>query len=359
MSKPDRVAVRSGYAQTLWKGPEPVEIEIHYEDLGSPDDPPVLLIMGLGAQLVLWRDEFCRKLVDLGYRVIRFDNRDVGLSTKLHGRRVEGKLVPRLVRSFVGLSSTSVYRLEDLADDAAAVLDHLGIERAHIVGASMGGMIAQIFAAQYPERTAGLGIIFSSNNSPLLPPPAPKALLSLIKGPHPSSPRDVIVENSVRVSKIIGSPAYQKSDDELRADAIETYQRCFYPQGIGRHFSAIMGSGSLKRYDVRITAPTVVIHGRADRLMRPSGGRAIADAIPGARLVLFDGMGHDLPQPLWEPIISELDTTFGQFVWPGQAPARNPGETRPDDEAIINRRLEQSGTPEIHARQERHPRGLW
>ena len=320
MSKPDRVGARSGYAQTLWNGPEPVKIEIHYEDLGSPDDPPVLLIMGLGAQLVLWREEFCQKLVDLGYRVIRFDNRDVGLSTKLHGRHVEGNLIPRLLRSFVGLSSNSVYRLEDLADDAAAVLDHLGIDRAHIVGASMGGMIAQIFAAKYPERTAGLGIIFSSNNSPLLPPPAPKALLSLIKGPHPSSPRDVIVENSVRVSKIIGSPAYQKSDDQLRADAIETYERCFYPQGIGRHFSAIMGSGSLKRYDVRITAPTVVIHGRADRLMRPSGGKAIADAIPGARLVLFDGMGHDLPQPLWEPIVSELNTTFGLFSWPRQGP---------------------------------------
>ena len=320
MSKPDRVGARSGYAQTLWNGPEPVKIEIHYEDLGSPDDPPVLLIMGLGAQLVLWREEFCQKLVDLGYRVIRFDNRDVGLSTKLHGRHVEGNLIPRLLRSFVGLSSNSVYRLEDLADDAAAVLDHLGIDRAHIVGASLGGMIAQIFAAKYPERTAGLGIIFSSNNSPLLPPPAPKALLSLIKGPHPSSPRDVIVENSVRVSKIIGSPAYQKSDDQLRADAIETYERCFYPQGIGRHFSAIMGSGSLKRYDVRITAPTVVIHGRADRLMRPSGGKAIADAIPGARLVLFDGMGHDLPQPLWEPIVSELNTTFGLFSWPRQGP---------------------------------------
>jgi len=313
-AKPGRAELRTGYAKTRWNGPEPVEIEIHYEDLGSLDDPPVLLIMGLGAQLVLWRTEFCQKLVDRGYRVIRFDNRDVGLSTKLHGRKVEGSLIPTLLRAFVGLPSTSVYRLEDLADDAAAVLDHLGIDRAHVVGASMGGMIAQIFAAQHPERTAGLGIVFSSNNSPLLPPPAPRALLALLKGPHPSSPRDVIVENSMRVSKIIGSPAYRKSDDKLRADAIENYERCFYPQGIGRHMGAIMGSGSLKRYDARISAPTVVIHGRADRLMRPSGGRAIADAIPGARLVLFDGMGHDLPEPLWDPIIGELDATFGQFA---------------------------------------------
>lgn len=304
------MAVRSGYARSHWDGPEPVDLDIHYEDLGDLGDPPVLLIMGLGAQLVLWHDEFCQKLVDRGYRVIRFDNRDVGLSTKLHGRRVGGALVPKLLRSFAGRSSPSVYRLEDMADDAAAVLDHLGIERAHIVGASMGGMIAQIFAARFPQRTAGLGIIFSSNNAALLPPPAPRALMSLIKGPHPGSPRDVIVENSVRVSKIIGSPAYRKSDDQMRADAIETYERCFYPQGIGRHFSAILGSGSLKPYDTRISAPTVVIHGRADVLMRPAGGRAIADAISNARLVLFDGMGHDLPEPLWDGIVSELDATF-------------------------------------------------
>lgn len=303
--------VRSGYAHSRWEGND---LEIHYEDLGNVDDPPVLLIMGLGAQLVLWHDEFCQKLVDLGYRVIRFDNRDVGLSTKLHGRRAGGALIPNLLRSFVGLRSPSVYRLEDMADDAAAVLDHLGIDRAHIVGASMGGMIAQIFAARFPERTAGLGIIFSSNNSPLLPPPAPRALLALIRGPHPGSPREVIVENSVRVSKIIGSPAYRKSDEQLRADANETYDRCFYPQGIGRHISAILGSGSLKRYDTRITAPTVVIHGRADKLMRPAGGRAIAHAIPASRLVLFDGMAHDLPEPLWGDIISELDTTFVQFA---------------------------------------------
>ena len=299
--------IRSGYAHHG-------DIELHYEDLGNADDPAVLLIMGLGAQLVLWHEEFCQELLDRGYRVIRFDNRDVGLSSKLHGQRHEGALVPRLLRSFLGLSSPSVYRLEDMADDAAALLDHLGVERAHIVGASMGGMIAQIFAARYPQRTGGLGIIFSSNNTPLLPPPAPKALMSLIKGPPPNSPREVIVENSIRVSRIIGSPGYPKSDERLRADAIEAYERAYYPQGIGRHFAAILGSGSLGRYDKQITAPTVVIHGRADTLMRPAGGRAIAKAIPGARLVLLDGMGHDLPEPLFDDIIAELATTFAQYA---------------------------------------------
>jgi len=178
------------------------------------------------------------------------------------------------------------------------------------VGASMGGMIAQIFAARHAERTAGLGIIFSSNNAALLPPPAPRALLALLKGPPPDSPREVIVANSVRVSKIIGSPGYPVSEEQLRADAVETYERCFYPQGIGRHFAAILGSGSLRGYDLKITAPTVVIHGRADTLMRPAGGRAITRAIPGARLVLFDGMGHDIPEPLFADIVAELATTF-------------------------------------------------
>ena len=301
--------IRTGYAHNPAKDQE---IELHYEDLGNEADPAFLLIMGLGAQLTLWHNEFCGKLLARGYRVIRFDNRDVGLSSKLHGQKSGGKLIPGLLRSFVGLPSTSVYRLEDMAGDAAAVLDHLGIQRAHIVGASMGGMIAQVFAATYPQRTAGLGIIFSSNNSALLPPPAPKALLALLKGPHPSSPQEVIVANSVRVSKIIGSPGYPKSDEQLRADAVENYERCFYPQGIGRHFGAIMGSGSLRGYDKKITAPTVVIHGKADRLMRPSGGKAIAAAIPGARLVLLDGMGHDLPEPLFERIVGELTTTFAE-----------------------------------------------
>ena len=261
------------------------DLEIHYEDMGNPSDPPVLLIMGLGAQLLLWRKGFCERLVNQGYRVIRYDNRDVGLSGKLHGRRAGGSLIAALARSFIGRPSPSVYTLEHMADDAAALLDHLGIDRAHIVGASMGGMIAQIFAARYPDRTAGLGIIFSSNNSALLPPPAPKALLALIKGPSPDSPREVIVENSVRVSKIIGSPGYPASEEQLRAEAIEGYERSHYPQGIARHFGAVLGSGSLKRYDRQITAPTVVIHGRADILMRPAGGRAIAAAIPNARLV--------------------------------------------------------------------------
>jgi pimeloyl-ACP methyl ester carboxylesterase len=298
------VQVRTGTAKSG-------DLDIYYEDMGDQNHPPVLLIMGLGAQLLLWRKGFCEKLVDQGLRVIRYDNRDVGLSSKVTGRHSGAKLLPRMVRSFLGKPSPAVYTLEDLADDAAALLDHLGIDRAHIVGASMGGMIAQIFAARFPQRTKTLGIIFSSNNQALLPPPGPQQLRALLQRPADST-QEAIVANAVRVATIIGSPGYPRPEEQLQADAIEGYERAYYPAGIARHFAAVLGSGSLLRYDRQITAPTVVIHGKADRLMRPFGGRAIARAIKGARLVLIDGMAHDLPEQLWDQIVGELKTNFAE-----------------------------------------------
>ncbi|MGH3968162.1 MAG: alpha/beta fold hydrolase, partial [Mycobacterium sp.] len=204
------------------------------------------------------------------------------------------------------------YTLEDMADDATAVLDHLGIERAHVVGASMGGMIAQIFAARFSERTRSLAVIISGNNRRFLPPPGPRQLLALLKGPPPGSPREVIVDNAVRVTRIIGSPAYPAPEQQIREEAIEGYQRSYYPWGIPRHFSAVLASGSLVGYDRRITAPTVVLHGLADKLMRPSGGRAVVRAIRDARWVTFDGMGHELPEQLWDRVIGELIATFAK-----------------------------------------------
>lgn len=297
--------VRTGYAKAG-------DLEIYYQDMGDAADPAVLLIMGLGAQLLLWRKGFCEKLVSQGLRVIRFDNRDVGLSSKLDGQKIGGSQYPRMVRGFLGIRSPSVYTLEDMADDAAAVLDHLNIERAHIVGGSMGGMIAQVFAVRHARRTVSLGVFFSSNNQPALPPPAPRALFSVIKGPPPGSPRQAIVDNAVRVARIIGSPAYPAPEERIRADAAEGYDRSYYPVGITRQFGAILGSGSLRHYDRRITAPTVVIHGLADKLMRPVGGRAIATSIPRARFVLFPGMGHELPEQLWDQIVGELGVTFNE-----------------------------------------------
>ena len=287
------------------------DLDLYYEDMGDANDPAVLLIMGLGAQLLLWRTEFCEKLVDQGLRVIRYDNRDVGLSSKVTGRHTGAALAPRMVRSFLGLRSPAVYTLDDLADDAAALLDHLKIDAAHIVGASMGGMIAQVFAARHHLRTNTLAIIFSSNNQPLLPPPGPQQLLAILQKPKDAT-REAIIENAIRVTRITGSPGYPATEDRIRAEAIEGFDRSYYPAGVGRHFAAILGSGSLLRYDKQINVPTVVIHGKADRLMRPFGGRAIARAIKGARLVLFDGMGHDLPRELWDDIVGELKTTFAE-----------------------------------------------
>lgn len=301
--------IRSGYAVS----PTPDgDLKLYYEDMGDTTHPPVLLIMGLGAQLLLWRSAFCEKLVGHGLRVIRYDNRDVGLSSKT-GHRDSGQPLPvRLARFWCGLGSNAAYTLEDMAGDAAAVLDHLGIEHAHVVGASMGGMIAQVFAGRYPERTRTLGILFSSNNRPFLPPPAPRALLALLKGPPPGSPREVIIDNAVRVTNIIGSPRYRAAEEQVRAEAAEGYDRNYHPQGFARHFSAILGTGSLSRYNRRIAAPTVVIHGRADTLMRPSGGRAVARAVRGARLFLFEGMGHDLPHQLWDQLIDVLTSNFAE-----------------------------------------------
>ena len=287
------------------------DLAIYYEDMGDPNDPAVLLIMGLGAQLLLWRKGFCELLINQGLRVIRYDNRDVGLSSKFEGRHTGAKLAPRLVRSYLGKPSESVYTLENMADDAAALLDHLRIEKAHIVGASMGGMIAQIFAARYQHRTKTLAVIFSSNNQALLPPPGPKQLRAITTRPKDTS-RDGVIANAVAVSRIIGSPGYPAPEEKVLADAAEGYDRSYYPAGVARHFGAIMGSGSLLHYDKLITAPTVVIHGRADKLMRPSGGRAVAKSIRRARLVLFDGMAHDLPEPLWDDIVGELKTTFAE-----------------------------------------------
>ncbi|HEY1839886.1 MAG TPA: alpha/beta hydrolase [Mycobacterium sp.] len=288
------------------------DLDIYYEDMGDPNDPAVLLIMGLGSQLLLWRDGFCEKLLAQGLRVIRYDNRDVGLSSKTERHSKGAALIPNMVKFWLGIPGQADYRLEDMADDAAALLDHLEIERAHIVGASMGGMIAQIFAARFGWRTRSLAVIFSSNNQPFLPPPHPKALFAVLKGPPPNSSLDAIADYSVKVWRIIGSPGYPATEQRLRDDAIQAYHRCYYPWGVARHFGAIIASGSLARYDRQITAPTVVLHGKADKLQRPFGGRVVARAIRGARLVLFDGMGHDLPEKLWDQITGELTTTFAQ-----------------------------------------------
>ncbi|MGA9873913.1 MAG: alpha/beta hydrolase [Rhodococcus sp. (in: high G+C Gram-positive bacteria)] len=288
------------------------EIDIAYEDMGNPEDPVVLLIMGLSAQMTLWPRDFCGRIVEHGFRVIRFDNRDIGLSTKMDGQRIEGSTLLRLLRTELGASSRVPYTLKDMAADTLGLLDYLEIPRVHVVGASMGGMIAQVFAGLNPDRVLSVGVIFSSTNEAFLPPPDPRALIPLMKGPGPGASREEIVAHSANTRRIIGSPAYPTSMDELLVTAGEMYDRNYNPAGAIRHMAAVTGTGSLRRIAARITAPTVVVHGRADRLMRPSGGKAVARAVRGSTLHLIGGMGHDLPRPLWDEILGELTSNFAR-----------------------------------------------
>ncbi|MDV7134281.1 alpha/beta fold hydrolase [Williamsia muralis] len=288
------------------------DITIAYEDMGDPNDPAVLLIMGLSAQLTFWQTAFCESIAARGYRVIRFDNRDIGLSTHLDGVRVGGSMLTRMARHQLGLPSDVPYTLVDMAQDAVGLLDTLEIEKAHVVGGSMGGMIAQVLAGRHPERVLSLAIFFSSTNEAFLPPPDPRKLWALLSGPGKGATREAYIENAAKAIRAIGSPKYELSWDEALRRSTAAYDRAHDPAGVVRQTCAVMGTGSLKKYTTAIAAPTVVIHGKADGLMRPSGGKAIARAIKGSKLVLIDGMGHDLPEPLWPQFISELVANFSR-----------------------------------------------
>ncbi|MGB3604862.1 MAG: alpha/beta fold hydrolase [Gordonia sp. (in: high G+C Gram-positive bacteria)] len=283
-----------------------------YDEFGNPADPAVLLIMGLGAQMVFWRPEFCEQIAAHGYRVIRFDNRDIGLSSKIDDASPGSGLLPvKLLRYFIGQAVPgSPYTLVDMADDAIGVLDHLGVDRAHIVGASMGGMIAQVVGANHADRVLSDTIIMSSNNRAFLPPPGPKQLLALLKRPPRSADRDRIIATSMATGRIIGSQSLPADPTVAREHAAEYYDRNYYLPGFARQFAAIMGTGSLVSFNRRITAPTLVMHGSEDKLMRGSASKAVVATVPGARYTEIKGMGHDLPRPLWDRIIRELTTHF-------------------------------------------------
>lgn len=288
------------------------DLDLCFDEFGNPDDPAVLLIMGLGAQMVFWRPEFCEQIAAHGYRVIRFDNRDIGLSSKLDGTAPGGGPLPlNLLRHFLGMAVPgTAYTLVDMADDAIGVLDHLGIERAHIVGASMGGMIAQVVGARHADRVLTDTIIMSSNNRALLPPPGPQQLLSLLKRPPRASTREDIIDASTATGRAIGSQSFPQDPAVAREHAAEYYDRSFYPAGFARQFAAIMGTGSLTGYDKQIVAPTLVMHGSEDKLMRGSASKAIVSAVPNARYIEVNGMAHDLPRPLWDQIVGELTAHF-------------------------------------------------
>ena len=287
-------------------------VELYYEDLGDPADPPVLLIMGLGAQLPMWPDGFCARLVDAGYRVIRFDHRDTGLSAKMHGMRAAGSVYRRVGRYLMGRRSQVPYTLEDMTADVVALLDHLVIGRAHIVGASMGGMIAQILAATEPDRVASLAIVMSTTGKPFSRLPAWRVIRLAFSAPGGDASEDEKLAFEVRNIAVFNGPNFLPPESELRRRVRDLADRSTYPPGTLRQFDAVLGTGSLLRFSKAITAPTVVLHGSHDPMLRPRNGRAVAAAIPGARYVVIDGMGHDLPEPVWRPVVETLTENFAR-----------------------------------------------
>ncbi|WP_133366641.1 alpha/beta fold hydrolase [Qipengyuania sediminis] len=279
-------------------------ITLEYEDNGAPAAPPLLLIMGLGAQLTLWPMELVEALAERGFRVIRFDNRDIGLSHKLEGAKAPG-MVRHILAKRLGLNPRVPYTLADMAADAAGLLDALGIARAHIVGASMGGMIAQHIAFSHPEKVASLTSIMSTSGNPRLPQARREALKVLTKRPA-SLEEAVLVEHGVRIGRTIGSPGFPADERRLRAATAANVRRSVYPQGMPRQLAAIIDDGDRRARLARVQAPTLVIHGEADPLVPVEGGRDTAAHIPGAKLKTIPGMGHDLPLELVDEIADAI-----------------------------------------------------
>jgi pimeloyl-ACP methyl ester carboxylesterase len=273
-------------------------IELCYETFGESDDPTMLLVMGLGSQMIQWPDDFCAELAGRGYRVVRFDNRDTGESTRFDGGDMPS------VRTAIGGGDVAVpYLLADMADDAVGLLDHLGVERAHVVGVSMGGMIAQTIAIRHPARVTSLTSVMSTTGDPDVGAPTGEAMSALMAPPPATC--EAYQDAVVHYSHVWGSPGL--FDEELlRETARRAWDRGYNPAGTARQMLAILSSGSRSADLARLTIPTLVIHGTADTLVQPSGGERTAEVIPDAKLWVVEGMGHDLAPPLWPQIIDAV-----------------------------------------------------
>ena len=296
-------------------------ITISYEASGNPRDTPVLLIMGLGMQLISWPQDLVDGLVEQGYYVIRYDNRDIGLSSKFDQFR-KPNLMLAYLKSLVGWRQSPAYTLHDMADDARGLLDALGIARAHVVGASMGGMIAQIFASRFAGRTLSLTSIMSSSGRRGLPGPTAAARAALMRGPANGGDRKAVIDQAVAVFRTIGSPSFPTPERVLRGNIERALNRSVDPAaaGIARQMVAVVASGDRTPLLRKIACPAMVIHGAADPLVPLACGIDTAEAIPGVRLEVIEGMGHDLPPQLIERLLALLDNHLRGNMTPDIAP---------------------------------------
>ncbi|MFX1506588.1 MAG: alpha/beta fold hydrolase [Promethearchaeota archaeon] len=277
-------------------------IEITYDTFGDSRAPPMLLVMGLGAQMTMWDEAFCKEIAANGYWVIRFDNRDAGLSTKFDDAGIPN-LMEMIMKVQQGESVEAPYTLLDMANDAIGLLDALKIETAHVVGASMGGMIAQTISIHYPERVRTLTSIMSSTSNPELPQPQPEAISILIT--PPPSDRAEYIEDSVKTWRFLNGEL--PFDEEfVRKRSALAFDRSYYPMGTGRQLAAILASGSRKEELNSVKIPTLVIHGDADPLVPVEGGKETAEIIPGAKLLIIEGMGHSIPAAAAPRIIEAI-----------------------------------------------------
>ena len=283
-------------------------IELAYETIGDPSQPALLLVMGLGMQMIHWDRQLCELLAGRGFHVIRFDNRDSGLSTQIDAP------VPNLVRGMAGLRIDSPYLLEDMADDAFGLLDHLDIEAAHVVGASMGGMIGQTMAIRRPDRVLSLTSIMSTTGERRAGRPKLR-VWSLLTQRAPRE-RDAYVEHFVRVFRMIGSKGFAVDEDRVREVAAAAYDRGHHAAGTGRQLAAILASGDRTKRLRESSVATTVIHGKDDPLIPLRGGLATAQAIPGAKMITIPGMGHDLPREVWPRIVDAVVETGARAAAP-------------------------------------------
>ena len=273
-------------------------IGIAYESIGDPAGQPLLMIMGLGTQLIHWDIELCELLAARGFHVIRFDNRDAGHSTKVDAP------VPNVRRAMLGLRVDAPYLLRDMAEDAAGLLDHLGLPAAHVVGASMGGMIGQTLAIEHPERVLSLTSIMSTTGERSVGRPKLR-MMGLLMRRAPRE-KEAFVEHFVGVFRAIGSPGFAFDEERVRRHAVEAYERDNDPAGTARQLAAILASGDRTPRLRELRVPTTVIHGRKDPLVPFRGGKATADAIPDAKLIAIPGMGHDMPREVWPQLVDAI-----------------------------------------------------